>query len=134
MLHHFILDITLFLFAGEPHPALPETIFSSLFDVGAALHRLYCLHVEIPVVLFGLVAALLELVNRVLDKLFVVKFAMGLGPGEFAGVVLGLEVAVALGSAESEYFAVVSDEGGPVTRVDGTGTDVAPLNSHQQSI
>lgn len=62
------------------------------------------------------------------------KFTIGFGPGEFAGVVFGFEVAMAFGPAEAECFAVVSDEHDAVSGVDWPRAEVAPLYSHQQSI
>jgi hypothetical protein len=48
--------------------------------------------------------------------------------------VFGLEVAVALGTAESEDLAVVAYEHDAVAGVDWAGAEVTPLDPHQQSI
>ena len=59
---------------------------------------------------------------------------MGFSPGEFSGIVFGFEVAMTFGSAEPEGFTVVSDEHDSVSRVDGAGAKIAPLNPHQQRL
>jgi hypothetical protein len=112
------LDVLLFLHACQFHPVLPEAVLAALLDISNALHGLDGLDVEVAVVLDGLVALLLELEDGVLGDLFVVELATGLGPGEFAGVVFGLEVAVALGTAEAEVLAVVAHEHHSVAGVD----------------
>jgi hypothetical protein len=128
------LDILLLLHACQLHPIFPEAVLSALLDISNALHGLDGLHVEIPVVLDGLVPLLLELEDGVLGDLFVVELAGSLGPGQLAGVVFCLEVAVALGTAETEVLAVVAHEHDSMARVDWPGTEVAPLDPHQQSI
>lgn len=131
---HLPLNILLLLHACQFHPVLPEAILSALLDISNALHGLDSLHVEIPVVLDGLVPLLFELEDSVLGDLFVVELASSLGPGEFAGVVFCLEVTVALGTTEAEGFGVVAHEHDSVAGVDWAGTEVTPLDPHQQSI
>ena len=46
----------------------------------------------------------------------------------------GLEVTVALGTAETEVFAVIAYEQHSVSGVDGSRAEVATLDSHQQSL
>ena len=58
------------------------------------------------------------------------KFSIGFGPGEFSGVVLGLEMSVAFRTTESEYLAIIPDEHDSMSRVDWTGAKIASLNSH----
>ena len=98
------------------------------------MHCLNCLDVEVPVVLRWFVVFLLELVHGILGEFFIVQFSVCFGPCKFSGVVFGFEVSVAFGSAESEGFAVVSDEHDSVSWVDGTGTEITPLNPHQQRL
>jgi hypothetical protein len=78
---HFPLDVLLFLHSSQLHAVLPEAVLPALFDVSDALHGLDSLHVEVAVVLDGLITFFLELEDGVLDDLFVVEFATGLGPG-----------------------------------------------------
>lgn len=59
--------------------------------------------------------------------------AIGLGPGDFTGVVLGFEVPVAFRAAETEHFAVVAHEGDAVAWVDWARAEVALLDSHKRS-
>lgn len=129
---HLPVDIILLLHLCQLHPVLPEPVLPPLLDVGDAVHGLDGPHVEVPVVLDGFVLLVLELVDGVVADLLVVEFAMGLGPGQLSGVVLGLEVAVALGPAESECFAIVPHEHHPVPRIYRARAEVAPLDSHQQ--
>ena len=96
------------------------------------MHGLDGPHVEVSVVLNGLILLMLKLVDGVVANLLVVELAMGLGPGQLSGVMLGLEVAVALGPAESECLAVVPHEHHPVAWVYRARAEVAPLDSHQQ--
>lgn len=131
---HLALNVHLLLDACQFHTVFPEAVLPALLDVGDALHGLDGLDVEVAVVLERLVALLFELVDWVLGELFVVELAIGFGPGKFSRIVLGLEVAVALGSAETEGFAVVADEHDAVAGIDGPRAEVAPLYSHQQSI
>ncbi len=116
---HLPLNVLLLLHASQLHPVLPEAVLTALLDISNALHGLDSLDIEIAVVLKGLITLLLELEDCVLGDLFVVELATGLGPGELAGVVFGLEVAVALGTAEAEDLAVVAHEHHSVAGVDG---------------
>lgn len=105
-----------------------------MFDICYPLHGLNGLHVEVTVVLEGLISFFFELVDCILSELFVVKFAIGFGPGKFAWVVFGFEVTMTFRPAEAEGFAVVSDEHDAMSRVDWSRAEVAPFDSHQQSI
>lgn len=134
MYQNFPLNILLLLHTCQFHPVLPEAVLPALLDISDSLHGLDGLHVEIPVVLDGLVALFLKLKDSVLDDLFVVELAGSLSPGKLAGVVFCLEVAVALGTAEAEGLTVVTHEHDPVAGVDWSRTEVAPLDPHQQSI
>jgi len=58
------------------------------------------------------------------------ELSVGFGPGEFSGVVFGLEVFVAFCSAEFEHLAVVTHEGHPVARVHRTRTEIALVDTH----
>eukprot|EP00359_Climacostomum_virens_P006877 CAMPEP_0204916598 /NCGR_PEP_ID=MMETSP1397-20131031/14367_1 /ASSEMBLY_ACC=CAM_ASM_000891 /TAXON_ID=49980 /ORGANISM="Climacostomum Climacostomum virens, Strain Stock W-24" /LENGTH=75 /DNA_ID=CAMNT_0052089149 /DNA_START=270 /DNA_END=494 /DNA_ORIENTATION=+ len=72
-------------------------------------------------------ALLLELEDRVDSQFFAMCVSVGLRPLDLPWVPLLLEVLVALGSAELEGFAVVSDEGDAMARVDVGGTEVTLL-------
>ena len=102
------------------HSVLPEPFLSSISDIGNLFHGLDGFDVHFSVVLDGFVAFFFELEDGVVGELFAVEFSVGFGPGEFSGVVFGLEVFVALGSAELEDFAVVADESHAVSGVDRT--------------
>ena len=103
---------------GQLHPVVPEPVLPLLADVRNLPHGLDGLHVDLPIVLQWLVPYLLHPQNTVLRDLLIMHFTVGLRPGELPRVVLCLEVSVALGPAEVEVFAVVSDEQRPVARVD----------------
>lgn len=69
------LDVLSLLHVRQFHTIIPKTILPSFLYVRDSFHRLNGLHVEITVVLQRLISLLLEFENRVLDDLFVVKFA-----------------------------------------------------------
>ena len=106
-------------------PLLPQ-----LSDTTHHLHGSHRLHPQLSVVLHRSVAALLELESGIHYHLFAPGSPEGLGPGRFTGVVLGLEVFVALGSAESENFAVVTYKLHAVTRVHRRRTEPTLLDTH----
>ena len=131
---HFSVEIDLLLDCSQFHAVFPEAVFSSFLDIGDAVHGLESLSVDFPIVLEGLVAFLLEVLDRVVSQLFVVEFAMGFGPSKFSGIVLCLEVTMALRTTEPKGFAVVSDKHDSVSWVDRAGAKVAPRDSHQQRL
>lgn len=55
---------------------------------------------------------------------------VGLGPGQLPWVMLRLEMLVALRAAKAKGFAVVPHEHHPVSRIDGSGAEIAFLYSH----
>lgn len=89
-----------------------------MLDVLDFSHGLDSLDVGLAIVNQRFVALLLELEDGVVGELLSVGFAVGLGPGDFTGVVFGFEVAVALRTAELEHLGVVAHEGDAVARVD----------------
>ena len=93
-------------------------IFPPFFYISNSLHGLNGLDIKVPVVLQRLVSLFLELEHRIVDMFFIVKFACGLSPCEFSGVVLSPKVAMAFGPAKSEIFAIISHEHDSVTWVD----------------
>ena len=111
-------NILLLLHRRKLHSILPESILPPFFYISNSLHGLNGLDIKVPVVLQRLVSLFLELEHRIVDKLFIVKFACGLSPCEFSGVVLSPKVAMAFGPAKSEIFAIISHEHDSVTWVD----------------
>ena len=118
------------LYISQFHSVLPESLLSSIPNIGDLFHGLNSLHIHVSIVLKRLVAFLLEFKNRIIGKLFAVEFSVGFGPGEFSGVMFGFEVFVAFGSTKTEDFAVVTDEHHAVAGVDRAWTEVTFLDSH----
>ncbi len=58
------------------------------------------------------------------------KFSISFGPGEFSGIMFGLEVFVAFGSTEFENFAVITNESHAMARIDWTRAKIALIYSH----
>uniref|UniRef100_A0A6B0U822 Putative secreted protein n=1 Tax=Ixodes ricinus TaxID=34613 RepID=A0A6B0U822_IXORI len=71
-------------------------------DLLHTLYGLHCVLPELPVVLDGDIAALLELEGGVHGKLLAGRLTEGLGPARLAWVPLLFEQLVALGPAELE--------------------------------
>ena len=86
-----------------------------------ALHHLQRVLDKLAVVLDRDVPLLLEVHASVDCQFLSVRFTEGLRPLELPRVALGLEVLVALRTAEPEHLAVVTHEHHPVTGVDVWG-------------
>lgn len=134
MNQNFSFNILLFLNSCQFHPILPKPVLPPLFDICDSLHGLDGLNVEVSVILQRLVSFFLELEDGIIGKFFVIEFAGSFGPGKLSGVMFGFEVTVAFGSAETEVFAVVSNEHNTVAWVDWPWAEVASFYSHQQSL
>ena len=118
MNQNFSFDILLLLNACQFHSILPKSIFSSFLYICYSLHSLYCLYIEISVVLQRLVPFFLKLKNSVVSKLLVIEFTGGFSPCEFSGVVFGFEVTMAFRSTKPEGFTIISDKHNSVSRID----------------
>lgn len=86
-----------------------------LFDADHGLHGVY---VKVSIVRKRLVSLLLEFEDRIVGEFLPSELSVCFGPCHLSRIVLGFEVAVALGSAESEHFVVVTDESHAVSWVD----------------
>lgn len=105
-----INDCLSVVLSGHQHSISPINSVFFLFHLLNLLNSLYSLNVCYSVVSDGLCLSLLELEQLVVGQFLPCSLSISLGPFEFLGVVFGLEVSVALRSAESEDFAVVSHE------------------------
>lgn len=58
------------------------------------------------------------------------KLSVSFCPGEFSGIMFGLEVFVTFGSTELENLAIVTNESHAVSWIDRTRTEIALIYSH----
>ena len=115
---YFSLNVLLFLYACQFHSILPKSILSSFLNICYPLHGLYCLHVEISVVLQRLISFFLKLKHSVVCKFLIIEFTCGFSPCEFSGVMFSFEMTMAFGPTEPKVFAIVPDEHNSVAGVD----------------
>ena len=115
---------------SEFHTILPESFLPSISDICDFFHGLNGLDVKVSIILHGLVSFFFELKDRIVGELFSVKLSVGFGPGEFSGIVFGLEMFMALSTAEFEHFTIVTDKGHPVTGIDRARAKVTLFNAH----
>ena len=114
----------------EFHSILPEPLFSPIPNISDLFHGLNSLDVHISIVLNWLVASLFELEYGIIGELFAMQFSISFGPGEFSGIVFGLEMLMALGPAELEHFTIIAHESHAVARVDWARAKVTFVDSH----
>lgn len=130
MLFQLFIQVVVLFDLGNAHPIVPKSPLSPLPNVVNFLHCCNCFDVQVTVVDQWLVPLLLKVENGVVCELFSVCFSVCFGPGNPPWIMLGLEVAMTLRSAEPEHFTVVAHEGNAVSRVDWSRAEVALLYFH----
>lgn len=130
VLLEFLVYVFYLLDLCQLHAVVPEAVLSPLADICDFLHGFDGVDVDVSVVHIGLVDLPLQLEDAVLHQLFIMQFSIGFGPLEFSRVVLGLEMFVAFGPAESEGLAIVPDEHHAMAGVDWPRAEVAFLDPH----
>ncbi|KAL7464665.1 hypothetical protein ACHAXS_011428 [Conticribra weissflogii] len=112
------------------HPIRMEPLLSRLLNLFYSLHRHDRFTHQITIVLHGTITTFLKFKSGINGEFFPASFTISFRPGDFARVAFFVEVAMALGAAESESFGVVADEHNAVSWVAGGGAEVAFLDTH----
>lgn len=109
---------------------LLESQLARVTDALDGVDGLNGLDPQITIVSYWRVALLFKIKCRVKSHLLTLQSARGFGPLHLAGIMLAFEMLMALRSAESKDFRVVTNEGDAVTRVDARRAEPALFNSH----
>jgi hypothetical protein len=118
MSHKFAIQVFNLLDLSQPHSILPKDILTAMFNILNSPHRLNGLDVKITVIHQWLIATLLKVKDGVICELFSVRLTVCFGPCYLSWIVLCFEMAMALRSAESKHFAVVTHEAYAMPRID----------------
>lgn len=130
MFHQLIFNISpLFFFMGFhsfiEHPLLPCTL-----NLINPFHSLYCFDHQFTIVARRNISSLLKIKYRITCHLFSMSSSVCFGPFKLSWVLLGFEKFIALTTAESKLFWVISDKHHTVSRVYAFRTEITLVNSH----